>query len=727
MKKIFVLLFLLSSLNCFAQQVEKFNLGFEHQKEGNTLSDDWGKWGDYKLSIDSLAFSGIKSGKIASTGVENAFGCIAYRIPAHYSGDVIKLEGYMKINNVENGFAGLMLRIDGNGNTLALDNMQNQQVIGTKDWQKYSVTLAYPEDAEYIYVAGILVGKGEAWFDDFQVTVDGNDIQTIELPRAITDHGFDNGSLIEFGKLTLDQIENLELLGRVWGFLKYHHPEIAKGNYNWDYELFRFLPKYLDATDANEKTRLLIDWIGTLGTLEECTTCETSAKNKFILTDFEWVEEQPEKLRNTLLAVYSSRPQNGNFFVKINSNNGRPDFKNENMYSTMAYPDQGFRLLSLFRYWNMINYFFPYKYQMDREWKLALKEFIPGFLNAGNELEYELAVLEIIEYIQDSHAYLGGAADKIYQWKGERFPPVNVDFVENKLVVTGFHNDEFKERTGLQLGDIITEVNGERIEQLIESKSKYYPASNLPVKYKSMSMDLLRSNSSEISITYLTKDLKEHMETIQLYAYEDLDMHSDDNLETFKMLEDSIGYFTVETIKEEHVSKFKDYLNETRGLIIDLRKYPALNVAHKLGAYFVSSPTPFVKFSIGMVENPGEFYLTDEIFLQSETDPYKGKVVVLVNEITISRGEFLAMALRAGDNTTIIGSTTAGADGEVSTILLPGGLQTRISGIGVYYPDGGETQRIGIVPDMVVKPTVEGIRENRDELMEKAIEVLLKD
>ena len=49
-----------------------------------------------------------------------------------------------------------------------------------------------------------------------------------------------------------------------------------------------------------------------------------------------------------------------------------------------------------------------------------------------------------------------------------------------------------------------------------------------------------------------------------------------------------------------------------------------------------------------------------------------------------------------------------------------------ISGIGVYYPDGEETQRIGIVPDIEVKPTVEGIRTGRDELLERAIEEILK-
>ena len=85
------------------------------------------------------------------------------------------------------------------------------------------------------------------------------------------------------------------------------------------------------------------------------------------------------------------------------------------------------------------------------------------------------------------------------------------------------------------------------------------------------------------------------------------------------------------------------------------------------------------------------------------------------------------MAFRAGDNTTIIGSTTAGADGNVSTIMLPGGLRTMISGIGVNYPNGVETQRVGIVPDIEVKPTIVGIRQGKDELLEKAIEIITKE
>ena len=68
----------------------------------------------------------------------------------------------------------------------------------------------------------------------------------------------------------------------------------------------------------------------------------------------------------------------------------------------------------------------------------------------------------------------------------------------------------------------------------------------------------------------------------------------------------------------------------------------------------------------------------------------------------------------------MIGSTTAGADGNVSQIPLPGGMQTMISGIGVFYPDKTPTQQVGIVPNIAVRPTIDGIRAGRDEVLEAA-------
>ncbi len=73
----------------------------------------------------------------------------------------------------------------------------------------------------------------------------------------------------------------------------------------------------------------------------------------------------------------------------------------------------------------------------------------------------------------------------------------------------------------------------------------------------------------------------------------------------------------------------------------------------------------------------------------------------------------------------MVGSTTAGADGDISHIALPGNLSTAFSGIGVFYPDKRPTQRIGIIPDVVVRPTLAGIRADRDEVLEKALRLIL--
>jgi len=82
------------------------------------------------------------------------------------------------------------------------------------------------------------------------------------------------------------------------------------------------------------------------------------------------------------------------------------------------------------------------------------------------------------------------------------------------------------------------------------------------------------------------------------------------------------------------------------------------------------------------------------------------------------------MAYRQFPGSVVIGSTTAGADGNVSDIFLPGNVMTMISGLGIYYPDKSETQRVGIVPDIEVHPTIRGIMEGRDELIEKAVEII---
>jgi hypothetical protein len=76
--------------------------------------------------------------------------------------------------------------------------------------------------------------------------------------------------------------------------------------------------------------------------------------------------------------------------------------------------------------------------------------------------------------------------------------------------------------------------------------------------------------------------------------------------------------------------------------------------------------------------------------------------------------------------TICVGFSKAGADGNSTSITLPGGLKTLLTGIGAYYPDGRETQRVGLRTNVPVCPTIVGLQQGRDELHERAVELILQ-
>jgi hypothetical protein len=331
------------------------------------------------------------------------FACPAYSIPAIYEGKSITLKAFLKFENAEKPI-GLLLRIDGNSGSLQFDNMMHRGVMGTQDWTEYSVTLPLQAEAKTIFIGAMLSGtKGVLWMDDFQVLIDNEDIAKAKLKHvkvfpAENDNEFAAGSAVIFPPLDEQLITNLNLLGKLWGFLKYHHPEVGKGNYNWDYELFRVLPEYLKVQNNTERDKVLLGWINKYGKIPACTSCKETPADAYLKPDLSWVEKSTmnDDLKKKIREIYLNRHQGDNYYIKIDPDAGNPDFLNENPYNNMPFPDAGFRLLALYRYWNMIHYFFPSTYLTDNNWGDVLKEYVPKFISAQNRLEYELATIQII-------------------------------------------------------------------------------------------------------------------------------------------------------------------------------------------------------------------------------------------------------------------------------------------------------------------------------------------
>ncbi len=65
----------------------------------------------------------------------------------------------------------------------------------------------------------------------------------------------------------------------------------------------------------------------------------------------------------------------------------------------MTFPNAEYRLLALFRFWNVINYFFPYKRLIDEPWDDVLPRYISKFEANKDAADYQLAVREMVAEI----------------------------------------------------------------------------------------------------------------------------------------------------------------------------------------------------------------------------------------------------------------------------------------------------------------------------------------
>lgn len=514
---------------------------------------------------------------------------------------------------------------------------------------------------------------------------------------------------------------------KVWGFLKYYHPQVAKGKIDWDQRFQSGLKEIKTLHSKAQLNAFYLSWIDELGEVDKCNSCkiELPASSKFNL-DMGWLKDSTSfdnKVIEKLLYIQKNRNQKENHYIGKTPGAGNPVFKNEKVYTDSIFPSSALRLLTLARYWNMINYFFPYRYQTSQPWNQVLDEMAPRFESAKDTTSYHLAIMELVAKIDDSHAKF--STKYTSRHFGLNWVPFKFNIIDNKAIVTGFFNDTLCRTNDIRIGDAFVKIDGVPISQLIVQNSKYIGASNPSVKLRDIHNILFHGNTLSVE-TEFERGGSIAKKTVQRFAFKQLNYQwgQDTPRDTIKVLDGNIGYVNMGILTTKQVPSLIAKLKSTKAIIFDIRNYPK-GTLYLLANFLNDKRTPFVKATTPNPNHPGTFTISGDFFAGGKNrDNYKGKVILLCNETSQSHAEFTLMALQTAPNVTTIGSQTAGADGNVSLITLPGDFKTYMTGLGIFYPDGRETQRIGIVPDIIVLPTLKGIREGRDEVLEKALEVI---
>lgn len=543
------------------------------------------------------------------------------------------------------------------------------------------------------------------------------------------DHQFDEGSGITIHKLDGTQIENLVTLGKVWGFLKYYDPTITSGQQQWDYQLFRVLPEILAARNRSRANTVIAKWIDGLGPIAHCQACATVDKHDLQLSpDLGWIADTQllgKALSRKLQWIRDQRRINTQFYVALTPKVINPVFEHELSYGDISFPDSGFQLLALFRYWNIIEYWYPDRNVIGEDWDKVLATFIPRLALAKGRTGYQLQMMALIAKLHDTHANLWSSLT-VRPPVGHCHLPVSLRFVQNQAVVTGIEDTGSSTET-LKIGDVIAKLDGRPISALVKKWTPYYADSNEAARLRDMATYMTRGACNEAHLTVRRGGqdlrLKVSRELLQgdylAIAFHDVPGPA------FQLLSPQVAYLKLSSVKASQAADYIKQAAGTRGLIIDARNYPSEFMVFALGSLLVDRPTPFAQFTVGDLSNPGAFHWTPPVILKPKAPHYHGKVVILVDEVTESQAEYTTMAFRAVPGALVVGSTTAGADGNVSRIPLPGDLFTSISGIGVFYPDRRPTQRVGIVPDVVVEPTIAAVRAGRDLVLEEALRLIL--
>ncbi len=175
---------LLMAATATAQNRAPVNMGFEETSLMDPLKPaGWYGGGDgFVVEIDTAtAYEGrnsLRMETIAEGGT--GFALASQSVPSSFAGGRrVRYSGYIKTEDVANGYAGLWMRVDGVNGMIYLDNMQGPLgggtitgPDGTTPWTRYEIEIPVAPNAQRIIFGALKPGTGTAWFDALAIEVD---------------------------------------------------------------------------------------------------------------------------------------------------------------------------------------------------------------------------------------------------------------------------------------------------------------------------------------------------------------------------------------------------------------------------------------------------------------------------------------------------------------------------------------------------------------------------
>ena len=525
-------------------------------------------------------------------------------------------------------------------------------------------------------------------------------------------------------------IDRLYHTCKVWGYFKYHHNNVTRYNTNyppvdWDDALLASLNGIIVAKDHPSFHDSLNVLLYKAGALNEYIDYWGYRGDSIHYKDFSWHNDGylSQNVRDTLSKIRKLFKNEVIGYFYVNERAGYPFIKFDNKYHMDTTVNLQMRLLTLFRYWNLVEYTYQHKHLLTPNWNMRLKLVLKEILDVKTQSEFIFVIKKLTKSLNDSRGHF---RHPIYDsFIGTNYAPFKLRFLEGKTIIVN-KPDSIRE---INIGDEVTYIEEEPIQSVREYYRTFAEGANEAAIERNVDEMICRGNSyasfkikkaNGQSVLYSFLRSKENIiyfqnipDTKSLYDTTVSDGCSFGILDFRKITSNDITTETLETIW------FKD------AWIFDLRGTPVVWFEQFLIRYIYNDYKEYYFFREPNLQIPGEFYSQKRYngdYNKYKTPRYTKKIILLVDEYTQKNSEYIALCLKEREDVMVIGSTTDGAGAlSLAQVYLPFGIYTNYTYSGAQNKAKKPYYKIGVPLDTFVRPTIEDIRLRRDIVLEAAL------
>lgn len=556
---------------------------------------------------------------------------------------------------------------------------------------------------------------------------------------------------------------------KTWNFVKYYHPDLASGRVDADSLFLKHLPEIRKAANEEAFNDVIKDVLSSLSTPLQGNDSQKDTKNLLAENmDFSWLDNKiyfNSKNRQQLHKIFQNRHiGESHYYLPEQSFNAELPHEKEYAFSKEENIPVEYRLLALAKIQGAVDYLYPHKYLMQPHVFDSVLEMSVGImLQNEDRLTYESTLLRLTACLEDSHSFsfFRQMHSKRQIFNTSVYPPFDYQVFEDGILVTEIIVPELCEAHNVKVGDYITSVNGLPVQKKISDLSLLLSVSNRQtliyylsnyidnliwnLDRKEVSLEILRGTEKQNKTIPFIGSGDPNLKLLNAYLGSLPSNRVED--ESLIVLKNDIAYFRInnvfrliENVADERIDRQMDSIldlaKSKKGIIFDMRGYPDWGgfVLTYVVKSFGKNLDPYAKYYQANKQKIGTYvlktnqdaYYNPELKLTGSSG-YAGKVVIIVNPATRSMSEWNTMCLQhVFPNAVTIGEQSAGADGDLKTLNLPGGYTFDFTGNAIFYPDGTEAQKKGVKINQPVKQTKENYSKDTDIMLQKAIELIEK-